>query len=131
MSKDTALYRQYNANRELLYIGISCNVGSRTSQHKKATWFKEIAIISIEHFPDRESALAAEILAIKKEKPLYNFLHSKVRIAKNKRSIAITRPINEWLVKKAQEAKMSISAFLEKCLVEEMMACKQKHENHA
>lgn len=67
------LYRHFNKNGELLYVGISLNSINRLSQHKKnAHWFNDIARIELEQFPTRESALEAEKQAIINEKPLHN-----------------------------------------------------------
>jgi len=46
------------------------------TQHKtRANWFTEVVSITIEYFPDRETALAYEKEAIIKEHPLYNNQH--------------------------------------------------------
>lgn len=73
MSKPAALYRHFNADGELLYIGISVSSLVRLTKHRNASpWFHEIAVVKIEHFPTRAAALHAEGLAIQSEKPLYN-----------------------------------------------------------
>jgi len=67
------LYRHFNKNNNLLYIGVSLNVLSRLYQHKLNThWFSEITLVTIQSFDTREEALEAEKDAIAKEKPLYN-----------------------------------------------------------
>lgn len=67
------LYRHFDAEGRLLYVGISKNATERLRGHKhKSSWFKEIARVEIQHFPTREEARAAEALAIKSEKPLLN-----------------------------------------------------------
>lgn len=72
----TALYRHWNADGELLYVGISLNAVSRLAQHRvEANWFDDIARIDIEWHPDRSSADAAERAAIKAEHPLHNIAH--------------------------------------------------------
>lgn len=75
----TSLYRQFNSEGTLLYVGVSFSAVYRTSQHRKnSPWYREIANIKIEHYETRQEALDAEILAIKFEKPLYNKIHSKI-----------------------------------------------------
>lgn len=67
------LYRFFNANNELLYVGITNNPFNRFSGHSKdKDWFKEIAYSTFEHYPNRLSVDKAETLAIKSEKPKYN-----------------------------------------------------------
>jgi len=40
-------------------------------------WAHEIASIEVCHFDTREEAIAAEVAAIKSEKPKYNFMHNR------------------------------------------------------
>lgn len=72
-TRPTELYRHYNAKGRLLYVGISLATAARTAQHKaSASWWDEVAKITIQRFPDRDAALKAEQAAIKGEHPLYN-----------------------------------------------------------
>lgn len=67
------LYRHFDAAGTLLYVGISTAALFRLHQHKKRSdWFPRIAKITLEHYPDRPAALAAEKVAIQTENPLYN-----------------------------------------------------------
>ena len=78
----TALYRHFDANGELLYVGISLNAVSRLAQHRQTSpWFDEIARIEIEWHPTREDACDAEITAIHTEHPRYNVIHSGMPVA--------------------------------------------------
>src|SRR5262252_1137510 len=64
------LYRHFDVDGHLLYVGVSADASSRSRQHEHgAKWHREIATISLEHFPSRVTALEAERLAIKHEKP--------------------------------------------------------------
>lgn len=57
----------------LLYVGVS-NVGPRRiSQHAiAAAWWPRVATITIEHAPNRDSALQRERHAIEHESPAFN-----------------------------------------------------------
>jgi len=67
------LYRFFNANHELLYVGITNNPFNRFSGHSKdKNWFSEIAYSTFEHYPNRLAVDKAETAAIKSEKPKYN-----------------------------------------------------------
>jgi hypothetical protein len=67
------LYRHFDKDDNLLYVGISLSALHRLSGHKKESrWFGLIGRIQIEHFPSRKAALAAEARAIRREKPAYN-----------------------------------------------------------
>jgi predicted GIY-YIG superfamily endonuclease len=80
----TQLYRHYDSQDNLLYVGISKSAINRLSQHfRTAEWFKDIARISVENFATREEALEAEKLAIKTEYPWYNKTHNTEVIEPN------------------------------------------------
>jgi hypothetical protein len=59
----------------LLYVGISVNPLVRYGQHRlDKHWWSDVRSITIEHFPDRMAAEAAELDAIEEEKPRYNVM---------------------------------------------------------
>lgn len=68
------LYRHYDENDNLLYVGVSHNAMNRYKrQHKlKAEWARYTVKMTIERFERRCDALAAEAKAIAEEKPAYN-----------------------------------------------------------
>ncbi|MEU8334716.1 GIY-YIG nuclease family protein [Micromonospora tulbaghiae] len=74
----TSLYRLFDADRRLLYIGITLNIGSRWKTHsgQKPDW-SLVAHAEVEHLPTREAALAAERAAIQAEKPAWNVIHNR------------------------------------------------------
>jgi hypothetical protein len=76
MTNRTALYRHWDADGELLYVGISLSAVGRLAQHRaSAPWFVDIANVTIEWFDTRAEAQAAEIEAITLEHPLHNKAH--------------------------------------------------------
>lgn len=72
----TELYRHFDSNGCLLYVGISLSTLKRTYEHKKSPWWLQVASISIERFSSRKEALAAEREAIRLEKPRHNKAHA-------------------------------------------------------
>jgi len=77
----TALYRFFDKTGALLYIGISGAIPTRLGQHHDTKpWFHEVARVTVEHHPDRPTALAFEERAIKTERPRYNIVHNRGRI---------------------------------------------------
>jgi predicted GIY-YIG superfamily endonuclease len=76
----TALYRLYDIDDRLLYIGIAVDPESRMRVHaREKTWWPLVAQRSIEWFTDRPTAEAAERSAIITEKPVHNVSHSTTR----------------------------------------------------
>lgn len=73
MDDVTALYRHYDADGTLLYVGIAISPIARLCEHRVASaWYDEIATVKIRRYPTRDLALAAELEAIRGEKPLHN-----------------------------------------------------------
>lgn len=69
----TALYRLYDADEDLLYIGISETPEKRWVSHADTkSWWPQVAATSVEWFETRELAQAAEAKAIATERTPYN-----------------------------------------------------------
>jgi len=68
----TILYRYFDADDNLLYVGITNNQFRRFSQHKNKDWMSQICRATFEHFEYRTDAEMAEMNAIKNESPVYN-----------------------------------------------------------
>lgn len=69
----TALYRHFDKDGSLLYVGVSLNAIERTIGHRdNSFWFKDIARIEIEWHPSRKTAYRHEKHAIETECPKYN-----------------------------------------------------------
>jgi excisionase family DNA binding protein len=74
----TNLYRHYDAEGKLLYVGISLSAVKRLSEHmKEACWADKIVKVEIETFETREKALDAETNAIQTESPTHNIKKRK------------------------------------------------------
>jgi hypothetical protein len=71
---ETELYRHFNSDDVLLYVGITGEpVMRRVQGHRgRSSWFREISYIKLEHFQTRALAEIAEQIAILVERPLYN-----------------------------------------------------------
>lgn len=75
----TALYRLLAVNGRLLYVGIAANPDSRWGGHStNQPWWNDVADRKVEWFPNRAAAAAAEVAAIKAERPLHNIQHAVV-----------------------------------------------------
>lgn len=69
----TCLYRHFDGDGRLLYVGISISAAARTSQHSAtADWFRDVRSITLEWHPNRAAAFVAELQAIRCERPLHN-----------------------------------------------------------
>ena len=67
------LYRWFDKDGYLLYVGISRSLHSRVKQHEKtAQWITEASFMTVEWFETRREVERAEKNAIKFENPLHN-----------------------------------------------------------
>lgn len=67
------LYRMFDADGRLLYVGITLDVGERFAMHRQGkSWWPAVAVIRLEHFATREDLEAAEAAVIAAEQPAYN-----------------------------------------------------------
>lgn len=79
-----ALYRFYDADDQLLYVGISRRPDTRWAEHRHprySPWSKFVASRTLSWFASRTLAEAAEVAAIKDEKPRFNGSHNFVKAA--------------------------------------------------
>jgi hypothetical protein len=75
--ESVALYRHFDADGALLYVGISNDPGGRRSGHlRNSIWADFADRDEVQWFPDRASAQEAERAAIQAEAPLFNWVHS-------------------------------------------------------
>lgn len=71
--REAALYRYFDKNDRLLYVGISKSAPARLAQHIGVShWAYQITRVNIEKYPNRAAARAAELQAIKNENPVHN-----------------------------------------------------------
>lgn len=79
MTDRTELYRHFDADGKLLYVGISLSAVARLSAHRHAShWFDRITSVTIQRFDTRQDALKAEYRAIQDEKPECNLDHTSM-----------------------------------------------------
>ncbi|MGZ9935866.1 GIY-YIG nuclease family protein (plasmid) [Streptomyces sp. NC-S4] len=68
-----AVYRLYDADEALLYIGLTCNPASRWKDHcKQMLWWPEVTHKHLTWYDTRREAWAAEGAAIREEGARYN-----------------------------------------------------------
>jgi hypothetical protein len=74
------LYRLRDAAGQLLYVGVTNNLGHRMKQHRRVqTWWGNVATIEAEIHPNRQAVLAAEDAAILAENPRWNVVRPNLR----------------------------------------------------
>lgn len=69
----TALYRLYDAEDRLLYIGITNSPDSRWKSHAhKSPWWPQVAAKHVEWLPTRQQAKREERAGVEEHNPPYN-----------------------------------------------------------
>lgn len=72
-----ALYRWFDRDGRLLYVGITGKLHVRQDSHSlRSTWSEFASDCQVVRYPTKELALAAETAAIKDERPLFNKMHN-------------------------------------------------------
>lgn len=76
-SQPTKLYRCFNDEGRLLYVGISVAAFARLQQHVESSrWMDDVTVVTIQTYPSREEAMYAERMAVRFEKPVHNKAHA-------------------------------------------------------
>lgn len=81
----TALYRYWDEDGKLLYVGITGDLSQREEGHiRRSSWMELAAKSSVARFSSREEAEDAELEAIRLERPLFNAKHNDSREARQR-----------------------------------------------
>lgn len=73
MTERTALYRLYDTNGKLLYIGITRNLNTRWYTHaREKDWWPKVVRKEVEWFETREEADRAERAEVLRWRPKFN-----------------------------------------------------------
>ncbi|CAL9647890.1 GIY-YIG nuclease family protein [Streptomyces sp. enrichment culture] len=112
----TAVYRLFDADGALLYVGMSYAPERRIRDHRRQrAWWPQVASISIEWFATRYRASLAEAKAINTENPVHN-VHQTPPWRERQRSDALSispeARRNRSIGRKAQAAKARALAEL-------------------
>lgn len=76
-NRRTALYRLFDSDERLLYVGIAFDPEARWEQHRKIRhWWPSVASKAVEWHETRGVAAEAEIAAIAAERPKWNTTHA-------------------------------------------------------
>ena len=110
------LYRAYDNENNLLYVGITQSLRNRIRTHMSVSkWMERTDWIKIERYPDRESVEQAERVAIKTELPEKNIQHRPKPIQNETKS---TPAENEFEVAKLRREALNEARDITNHLVE-------------
>jgi excinuclease UvrABC nuclease subunit len=95
-----ALYRHYDAEGRLLYVGVTDCLSARDRQHAAtAAWHHKVAKTETQWCLSRAHALALECVAVVHEAPLHNIAHA--RKAQTPGEMSVKAAIALWPTRKA------------------------------
>ncbi|WP_163168117.1 GIY-YIG nuclease family protein [Arthrobacter sp. Alg241-R88] len=110
-----AVYRFYDSKGDLLYVGITGNLPTRTKAHEGSKpWWKEMSSMTVAHFETREEAREAEQVAIDSERPRYNQVRSVGKTPLH--SFRVDDELWEAAKKRAEERGETLTEALRKFL---------------
>lgn len=105
----TSLYRAYDPDGELLYVGIGFSWAKRIKSHESKDWHQLVKTVSVQHFDDRPSDVRAKREAIRSERPAFNVQHNRPKPAPNTSMEAKDRAEAFWYVGNAHVYLRGIS----------------------
>ena len=69
----TSVYRAYDKDKQLLYVGITQQGPGRFTQHASTSeWWDDVFVLRVEHYPTRRQALVREAYLIATYSPQFN-----------------------------------------------------------
>jgi hypothetical protein len=117
------VYRHFNAEGRLLYVGQAKDPLKRFAQHrKKSNWAASSAAMRTENFGSREAALKAERKAILDEAPLFNRRLGSVGNS-TPFNLKIAPELKEAAEQAAKDDQRSLTSLVEKLLTDH---CRRK-----
>lgn len=110
MTDTTIVYRHYDKDGNLMYVGQSMKVLYRQMQHASSShWYDDVTKITLERFPDVSLAKIAERNAIRNEKPLHNRIYkagpSALKVSKPGPVFTPPKFLDEGFLLKSQPGK--------------------------
>lgn len=113
-----SLYRAYDSDDTLLYVGITCQGPARLDTHRRTSgWWDDVSYIIVEHSDDRRTVDQAETVAINTENPIHNVAKS-LRLRPHgtpANSLRLIREARGWsreaLAEKAGTAALTILRY--------------------
>ncbi len=76
-----SLYRLYDAEDVLLYVGVTLDLKQRLNNHAtQQPWWLEVARIKVTHLSSREDSETLERAVIQLDRPKYNVTHNRNRM---------------------------------------------------
>lgn len=92
------VYRHFDKEGRLLYVGMSLSAVERLHQHMKdSPWAAEIATITVDRYDDKGEAQNAETTAIIMERPLWNDHHNRAVNKRHKRRSTVENQVPSLL----------------------------------
>jgi len=118
--REHVVYRFFDKNDRLLYVGCTRNLEKRCREHRSRPWFHEVTRTTTTTFPNRHDARQAERQAIGEEHPVHN-VHCRIFPAMQKAVQVLLRvaPITHQQLKvHAAQRRQSMSKLVERAVGE-------------
>lgn len=115
------LYRCFDADGVLLYVGVAKNVANRLDNHRHAShrliWPSKVARNTVEAYANRRAALAAEAQAILTEKPLHNKARKQTPLG-----LGSAKRQREFRTRMQERGLVSVTGFVPAHLADDIRA---------
>lgn len=120
--RKTALYRLFDADGQLLYIGITYHPSARFTEHRGTQkWWPKVARKEVEWHENRGSATRAERSAIRSESPKWNIVFTDKHVIHNRsqsRVRSVSAPPTSVVQTQARPSGVGFAAEAQAALVD-------------
>ena len=118
------LYRFFDADGALIYVGITNKLRRRCEEHRIKGWFVDVVRVEIMPFDSRSRAAAAEADVIAACSPKHNRTANRGGpIGKERQSVLLRTttvqipvPMYEWLTEMADDAHVNVGEIVLRCI---------------
>lgn len=73
---EATVYRMYDADSQLLYVGCTIQWPKRLADHQSKPWWADVTRVELQHFDDHRDALTVEGHAQDAEAPIHNVIRN-------------------------------------------------------
>lgn len=110
------LYKIFDADNQLIYVGMTDNIARRFIQHQSKEWFKLMTRFESFAFESEEKCKEAEADEIASSNPIYNKLHNKKINKWAQRGLYISDSVMQRMALIKMKTGESLSRIAEKIL---------------
>ena len=116
------LYKIFDTNNQLIYVGMTDNIARRFIQHQNKEWFKLMTRFESFAFESKEKCKEAEADEIASSNPIYNKIHNKTNNKWAQRGLHISDSVMQRMTLIKMKTGESLSRIADRLLDQHLPA---------